>query len=169
VSLAYQSYFHFVNHFLVEKFPDLVELSNTSNYNFIGIKNEASLGVKFGKNNTLTQIGYFSNFPRQIEFGRQFSESKNETKIEEGVFTEPSNTIAYFAKSTRPSSAAKLTEDYFKSGTGFKNVFMRFPTFDDIYSLMQKLSKGLKKQTILEFGQRIIESNYEIDDYQPTK
>ena len=67
-----QNYKRYVQFVLQREFKGVVDCSEVSGFTFVGLKDTPSLGVKFNKDDKVQQVGYFEQFPRNIEFGRKY-------------------------------------------------------------------------------------------------
>ena len=122
----------------------------------MSFKGKASLGVKFDRGERVKQVGFFEAFPSNLEFGRKYDyKSLKNGRTEEGRFTPPERTFLFDKQ--RPIEAIKVTEEYFKSGTNFKNIFFKVEAAEEAEGYFGKLEKEVAQVEMLQYGQKILE------------
>lgn len=125
---------------------------------FFGFKNTASLGFKL-ENNSPTSIGYFNDFPRNLIFGRKVYQNyafPSKTHIEEGHFESLGQTFQFSKDKGSSSDSIKLSEEYFKKSTTFRNRFVRLEHFSTLQRQLQTIIDKIKIETAKKFGQALL-------------
>ena len=109
----------------------MIETSESSGLLYLGFKGIVSLGVKFDRKDRVAQVGIFEVFPQHIEFGRRYIKNQGQvTKTEQGKFANPEKVFPF--EKERPNEAIRFTEEYFKCGTNFKDIFFKTTILDEI-------------------------------------
>jgi hypothetical protein len=115
------------------------------------------------ENNSPTSVGFFKPFPRNLIFGRKIHYNialPVKTTVEEGYFESYVKTFSYLKEKASSLEFQRLSEDYFKKSTTFRNQFVTLDHLNQVYKELKDFGEKAKFESAKKFGQTLLENNY---------
>ena len=115
------------------------------------------------ENNSATSVGFFKPFPRNLIFGRKIHYNialPAKTTVEEGYFDPYVKTFTCLKEKASSLEFQRLSEDYFKKSTTFRNQFVTLDHLSQVYKELKDIGEKAKFESAKKFGQTLLENNY---------